>query len=76
MNAGFRSALFVLGISVATFIPPVPPVFEDLGGSPQARRRAHADWLRREAEVTREIEQQNLDDIEVVRILTEFLSRM
>jgi hypothetical protein len=59
-----------------TPVPPTPPVFVDQGGSPAARRRARRDWLIREAEVTREIEQQNADDIEVVRVLTEFLSRM
>jgi hypothetical protein len=71
MNAGFRSPLFILGLSVAVLVPPpIPTKIIQRAGSYATR-----DQLEYELWVQRIIDQ-NADDLEVVRILTEFLSRI
>ncbi len=74
MNTGFRSVLFIIGLSAATFIPPIPPQpkpqrFTEDGAGTRFSTEEYAVYLRRT------IKEQAEDDLEVVRVLVEFLSR-
>ncbi len=66
MNAGFKSALFILGLSVATTAPPTS--VSSPGMVVPISDRAYGADKRYE-----ELQGQNTDDIEVVQILTQFL---
>lgn len=70
MNTGFRSALFILGLSASTFVPPPPPPpsVSSPGMVVPISERAWGADKRYE-----ELQRQNEDDIEVVQILTQFL---
>ncbi len=61
-NTAFSDLAFAFG----TIIPPVP-IITDKGGSP---KRSF------ESQLVERIRQEDADDLEVVRILTEFLSRI
>ncbi len=69
MNTGFKSALFILGLSVATSVPPPPPTSVSSPGMvvPMSERAWGADKR------YEELQRQNEDDLEVVQILTQFL---
>ncbi len=60
-NTAFSDLAFAFG----TVIPPIP-IISDKGGRPRSF----------ESQLAERIRQEDADDLEVVRILTEFLSRI
>jgi hypothetical protein len=69
MITGFRSPLFVLGISVPTRVPPPPP---KPSGGPGMVVGLPDKWWDAERRY-RELQRQNADDLEVIELLTQWL---
>ncbi len=75
-NIAFSDQSFLFGVPTPALVSIIIPTIESRGGVGRKRNEIYGEENRFRIELERRFKQQNSDDLEVVHILTEFLSRM